>query len=143
MPAYQNEKKLVAYHNGKRLKAYQNGKLILGGVEILEISETSYSAPNVAGSFTFNIISNANWTVSSDQTWVTVSSTSGQKNATIMVNFTAQSLGNPQRIAVITVQGKKLTRTLTIIQAEKVLAFIFVGNSGNIGFMDSSGQTWT
>ena len=77
----------------------------------LNVADTAVSTAS------FTITSNTSWKVSSDQTWLTVSSTSGSNNATMTVKAAANTL-NVTRSAVVTVSATYATaQKVTITQA--------------------------
>jgi hypothetical protein len=83
----------------------------------LSVSPASVSVAAAANSTgTFNITSNVSWTVSSNQTWLTVSPASGSNNATVTV--TAQQNTGSARSATVTVSATGVTsQTVTVAQA--------------------------
>lgn len=102
----------------------------------LNVSTTSLSLAAAAGSQTFAITSNVSWSVSDNQSWLSVSPTSGSNNATVTVTATANT-GTSSRSGTVTVTGGSLTRTLTVTQAGQSSSggcshpVTFSGNSGN------------
>ncbi len=65
---------------------------------------------------TFDITTELEWTVATDQTWLTPSSTSGTGNATITLTATANN-ELPGRPAVVTVTASdETTRTVVVVQ---------------------------
>jgi hypothetical protein len=85
-------------------------------VPSLTVSSTTLSVNQPANSTkTFDITTGSTWTVASNQTWLTPSSTSGTGNATI--TLTAQA--NPtyeSRTASVTVTGSGTTKTIAVTQ---------------------------
>lgn len=86
------------------------------GTSNLTVSTTSLSLGASAASTTFSITSNVSWTTSDNQSWLTVSPTSGSNNATVTVTATANT-GTSSRSGTVTVTGGSLTRTITVTQA--------------------------
>jgi hypothetical protein len=84
----------------------------------LSVSPTSVSVAAAANSTgTFNITSNTSWTVSSNQTWLTVSPTSGSNNGTVTVTA-QQNTGTSTRSATVTVSGTGVSsQAVTVTQA--------------------------
>lgn len=80
------------------------------------VSPTELSANALAGTVQFNIIGDARWTISSDQSWATPNSTSGEGNATITISLT-DNTGEQARDAVITVSSDSKSETVSIHQA--------------------------
>jgi hypothetical protein len=83
----------------------------------LSASTTSQNVSNAAGSFSINISSNTEWSVSSNEAWCTVSPTSGSGNGTVIISYTANSNTSP-RNATITIAGKDVASvSVSITQA--------------------------
>jgi mannan endo-1,4-beta-mannosidase len=82
----------------------------------LTVSATSLALASAASTGTFSITSNVSWTVTDDQTWITVSPTSGSNNATVTVSATANT-ATTARTGTVTVTGGSLTRTVSVTQA--------------------------
>lgn len=124
----------------------------------LSVSSTSLNITATANSTaTFDISSNVSWTVSSDQTWLFVSPTSGSNNGT--VTLTAQANPNAAtRSATITVSGSGTPQTITVTQAAASPTLSVSSNSvsmansenstanfqviSNTTWSISSGQAW-
>jgi hypothetical protein len=70
---------------------------------------------------TFDITTSGSWTVSSNETWLTPSSTSGTGNATITLTATANSTYN-NRQAEVSVSGSGTTRKIAVTQSSLVPA---------------------
>lgn len=81
----------------------------------LTVSPGTLSFASAAGSQNVSINSNVTWTVTDNQTWITVSPTSGSNNATITVSATANT--GTARSGTITVTGGGLTRTIAVSQS--------------------------
>ena len=99
-----------------------NARALTGGAALpppgttsLTVSPTSQSFGSTAGSQTASISSNTTWTVTDNQSWITVSPTSGSNNATITVNVT-QNTG-ASRSGTVTITGGGITRTIAVSQA--------------------------
>ncbi len=91
----------------------------------LNIAETAASTAS------FTISSNTNWSASSDQTWLTVSNTTGSNSATITVTAAANPL-SVTRSAVITVSATYATaKKITITQAAAAAATTTTVTSGS------------
>ena len=71
----------------------------------LGVSPDTLSMGNTQSTKTFNIVSNLDWKITSDQTWCTVDTLSGNGNKQITVSVTANTGG--QRNAVITVSSSE------------------------------------
>lgn len=130
-----------------------------GATPVLTTSKTSMSIGALSGSTnSLNIIANLNWTASCDQSWLTMSSSTGSGNATL--NLTASS--NPTvgtRTATITLTGTGITaQKVTVVQdAGAVVLETSVNNLtiatalnssksvtvySNVSWTASSDQTW-
>jgi len=105
----------------------------------LTVSATSLALASGASSGTFSITSNVSWTVTDDQTWITVSPTSGVSNATVTVSATANA-ATTSRSGTVTVSGGSITRTVAVTQAAASGGgtgstcpnpVTFTGNTGN------------
>jgi hypothetical protein len=83
---------------------------------VLTITPDNQNVTNTAGTTTFTITSNVSWTATSDQTWCTITNTSGTGNGTFNVNYEANTT-NSQRIANLSITGLGLSaKTVTITQ---------------------------
>ena len=60
-----------------------------------------------------NVTSNDSWTVSSNQSWCTVSPTSGSNNGTIKVT-TSKNTSYSSRTATLTIKGKNSGKSVTV-----------------------------
>ena len=83
----------------------------------LNVSSASLVFTYAAGTRTFNITSNTNWTVDKGSaSWLTVSPTSGSNSNTISVSAEAND-SYYERSAIITISGGGLTRTVNVTQS--------------------------
>lgn len=82
----------------------------------LTVTPSSQSVASTAGSTSFGVTSNVSWTASDNQTWLTLSPSSGTNNGNITASFSANT-SSASRTATITVTGGGLTRTVTVAQA--------------------------
>lgn len=80
------------------------------------VSTTEVSANAVAGTVQFNIIGDAQWTISTNRNWATPSTTYGEGNASITVSLT-DNTSEETREAVITVSSNTKSETVTIRQS--------------------------
>jgi mannan endo-1,4-beta-mannosidase len=104
----------------------------------LNVSATSLALASAVSSGTFSITSNVSWTVTDDQTWITVTPASGSNNATVTVNATSANTATTSRTGTVTVSGGGLTRTVSVTQAGQSTGggtcpnpVTFSGNTGN------------
>ena len=85
-------------------------------VPSLTVSQNALSATPAAGNNTVNVVTNIAWNASCDQTWCTVSPSSGTNNGTVTVTW-AENTATVQRAATITVSGTGvLSQTITLTQ---------------------------
>ncbi len=103
----------------------------------LTVSASTLTLAAAASSGSVSITSNVNWTVTDDQSWLTVSPTSGTGNATLTLSATANT-ATAARTGTVTVSGGGITRTLAITQSASsgtgetcANPVTFSGNSGN------------
>ena len=83
----------------------------------LNISDETKSVSSAAGSFTFDITSNTDWTVSSsDDTNFSVAPTSGSDNGTVTVTYT-ENTSSDSRAATITVRYGSESKDLAVTQS--------------------------
>ncbi|MBN1805970.1 MAG: BACON domain-containing protein [Sedimentisphaerales bacterium] len=115
----------------------------------ISVSPTSLSVAAEANSTgTFDVNSNTDWTVSSNQTWLTVSPTSGSNNETVTV--TAQeNISTSPRTATVTVSGECITpKTVTVTQGPVLSVsprWLVVAAEANVArsFDIYSSRSWT
>jgi len=115
-------------------------------------------ASQANSSKTFNITSNIAWQATSNQTWLSLSSTSGSSNATILLTASA-NLNTSSRTAIVTISGTGVSvQTITVTQdgaanfltiSSNTLSIGAPANStitfditSNIGWTAASNQTW-
>ncbi|HEX2934066.1 MAG TPA: leucine-rich repeat protein [Bacteroidales bacterium] len=111
----------VLYVPAGTKSAYQAAdqwKLFTNIVEAtLSVSTSMANVAAVGGSVAaIDITSNTDWTASSDQTWLTVSSASGTGNGTLTFTATANTIAST-RTATVTVSAPGVTNTITVTQA--------------------------
>ena len=101
-----------------------------------------------SGSKAFNIKSNTSWTVSSDQTWCSVSPSSGSNNGSVKVKV-SENTQISARTATITVKTDAGTRTVSVTQngasgqvSLSVSTMEFAAGSGGRIFSIKSNTTW-
>jgi mannan endo-1,4-beta-mannosidase len=116
----------------------------------LTVSTTTASLAAAASSSTFTITSNVSWTVSDNQSWLSVSPASGSNNATVTISATANTSAS-SRSGTVTVTGGSLTRTIAVTQSgttastltlsASTLSLAAAASSGSVGI--SSNASWT
>ena len=88
---------------------------------VLEVSATDLNVAEFANStVTFDITSNIVWTVSSSETWLSVSDTLGINNATITLTANSNTTAS-ERIAKVIVSGSGIADTITVTQSGLIL----------------------
>jgi hypothetical protein len=86
-----------------------------GGGTTLTVSPSSQSFSAAAGSQNVSITSNTSWTASDNQSWITVSPTSGSNNGSTTVSVTANT--GASRSGAVTITGGSITRTVSVSQS--------------------------
>lgn len=98
---------------------YDDDKNLDGGgttTYTLNISQTAISTSAAGETKNVNVTSNDSWTVSSNQSWCSVSPTSGSNSGTIKVT-TSKNTSSSSRSATITVKGANSgSKTITVSQ---------------------------
>ncbi|MCF8297575.1 MAG: T9SS type A sorting domain-containing protein, partial [Saprospiraceae bacterium] len=121
-----------------------------GSSNYLTITPVNQNATAAAGSKTYTINSNVSWTLSDDQSWLTVSPDTGSGNATITATYSANSNSGP-RIATITVVGNGISANQQATLTQASLGFYMIINpmvydigdtSGLVEFNVSSNTNW-
>jgi glucuronoarabinoxylan endo-1,4-beta-xylanase len=82
----------------------------------LNVSPSSLSFSASAGSSPVSVTSNVSWSVTDNQSWISVSPTSGSNNGTVTVSVTANG-GTTSRTGTVTITGASITRTVSVSQA--------------------------
>ncbi len=103
----------------------------------LTLSTSSISLASSASSSPVSVTANVSWSVTDNQSWLSVSPTSGTNNGSFTVSATANS-GSTARTGTVTVSGGGLTRTIAVSQAGSggtggtcANPVTFSGNTGN------------
>lgn len=119
------------------------------GISFLSVTPSDHNTGSYAGSTTFNISSNTNWTVSDDASWLTVNPASGNGDGTISAAFAANTSTSP-RVGTITISGTGVSsQTVTITQRGRKILSVTPFNQntesdpGSITFDISSNTSWT
>lgn len=90
----------------------------VANTQYLSVSDNVFSAPAEANSAKkFDILSNTDWTISSDNNWLITTKTSGSANATITITATDNSSTTTERVGHLTVASSGLTsQVITVTQ---------------------------
>jgi len=116
----------------------------VAGTATLTVSTNNLNVASANGSIaSFNVTSNINWTVSSDQSWLSVSPANGTGNGTITVTAEA----NPTvatRSANVTVSGTGVTsQTVTVTQSAGTVTLSVSPLSLDVAASEGSSSTFT
>lgn len=124
---------LNAAGSGKGLREAPAVLSLCGQASNLNVAPTSQSMAAAAGSFTASVTANIGWTVTDDQSWLSVSPTSGTSNANLSVSATANT-GSASRAATVTVSGGGITRTIAVSQAgQSTTSAVYQMENGTVG----------
>ena len=82
----------------------------------LVVSPASLSFGSAASSSPVTVTANVAWTVTDDQTWLSVAPTSGTSNGSFTVSATANT-GTTNRSGTVTVTGGGIARAISVTQA--------------------------
>ncbi len=93
----------------------------LGSGPAIELSTVSISFISDGGEHTLNINSNTAWTLSSDQSWCTVSATGGNSGITAITVKATKNTTSSSRVARLTVKSSDgtITKTVNVAQSSK------------------------
>lgn len=122
-----------------------------GSAAFVNISPLILNVTAPAGSTSFNISSNSTWTVTDNQTWLSVTPSNGTGNGTVMVNYD-ENAGASARTAAITISSPGLANQIVqLTQAGTVAPFLIIepgtdltrnSQAGNIIFTITSNISW-
>ncbi len=125
-------------------------KIIQNAATSLNLNKTVINigaSSNLTNSFT--ITTNANWNVTSDQQWITLSSISGNGNNTITIE-SEENLNTIERTAILTITSDGISKTISVIQAANLptltlsTSIISLSNENNTATFDiTSNSTWS
>lgn len=113
----------------------------------LNISTTAVDFERAGGDKTINISSNINWIITSDQAWVSASPVGGSGNSSVQIRCNANQ-NITSRMAVITVAGGGLNKTVNIMQAGETAfsvspaALVFDAAGGNQKVKINTASNW-
>ncbi len=86
------------------------------GAATLTVSPSTIDIAAMGGDTTITITSNTNWTVASDQSWLSANPVSGSGNGTVILTATKNSMAN-ERNAIVTVTAEGTTsQSITVTQ---------------------------
>lgn len=115
----------------------------------LSVTPNNRPVSAAAGNTAFDIVSNASWTITESEEWVTLSQQTGTGNASFTANYSANT-SVVARTCSITVSTGGLQQVVTISQAGDVARFVstpdtnFISHSaGQAIFNISSNTSWS
>jgi hypothetical protein len=122
-----------------------------GAGAILTASTTSLMVTSPAGSTSFDVSSNVNWTITESDSWFTATPDNGNGNLNITVNYT-ENMNTTTRLGSLTLSGDNGVPDIVIsITQAGAAAFLTVGttdvsvspSAGNTNVMVNSNVNWT
>ena len=130
----------------KNIDVSQGGQTPASPEISLDNNSLEFSAES--GSKAFNIKSNTSWTVSSNQTWCSVSPTSGKNNGSVTVKV-SENTQTSARTATVTVKSEIGILTVKVTQNEANAAISldtstmeFTSSSGEQAFKITANTSW-
>jgi pectate lyase len=124
---------LNAAGSGKGLREAVDVLGVCGGSNSLAVSPTSLSFGAAAGAQPIAVTANVSWTATDDQSWLSVSPTSGASNGSVSVSATANT-GTSSRSGTVTVTGGGITRGVAVTQAgQGATSSVYQAESGTVG----------
>lgn len=131
----------------KNIDVSQGGQTPASPEISLDLNNMEFSAES--GSRSFNIKSNTSWTVSSDQTWCSVSPSSGKNSGSVTVKV-EENTQTSARTATVTVKSEIGILTVKVTQNEANAAISldtstmeFTSSSGEQTFKITANTSWT
>ena len=86
-----------------------------GGTDQLNVSNSSLSLDETASSTSVNVTANLNWSVTANQSWISINPTSGSGNGSFNIAVSANTSTNA-RSGSVTVTGGSISRTISFNQ---------------------------
>ena len=130
----------------KNIDVSQGGQTPASPEISLDMNSMEFTAES--GSKAFNIKSNTSWTVSSNQTWCSVSPTSGKNNGSVTVKV-SENTQTSARTATVTVKSEIGILTVKVTQNEANAAIsldtstmVFTSSSGEQTFKITANTSW-
>ena len=106
---------------------------------VLNIVPKTQNVSNPSGSFTIEVTSNVDWTVSSSDSWLTCNPETGSNNGTVTVNYT-ENTGIEERSGSIAIIGGGITQTCTVTQVGDLDMVYIPGGTFTMGDMWGDGD---
>ncbi len=115
----------------------------LGNLPFLTVSADTLTIEAAASSTTtFDISSNVSWTAESNQSWLTVNSSSGSDDETITLTATANPTTSPRTATVTVSENRVPPQTIIVIQDSAAPVLTVSTNTLAIAAADSSTATF-
>jgi hypothetical protein len=105
----------ITSSNGSQQYRVTNFSVATGTASNLNVSPTSLSVASGGGNNTISVTSNVSWSVTDNQSWISVSPTSGSNNGSFTV--TTSNNTSASRSGTVTVTGGGITRTINVSQS--------------------------
>ena len=135
---------VTAGNKTKEIKVSQSGR-----DASLSVSSNYFSVSPERNTYELQINTNQSWTLSSNQSWCTVSSSSGNGDNTVSFTVT-ENTTEEERTAVLTVQAGELSQKITVVQQSKSAMLSVSTNSFSVNadantysFTITSNMDWT
>lgn len=101
--------------SGTQRFAVTNFSVDQGTATSLNVSPTSMTFGSAASTQSVTVSANTSWTALDNQSWISISPTSGSNNGTIQVSATANTTTSV-RTGTVTVTGSGISRTVSVSQ---------------------------
>jgi pectate lyase len=124
---------LNAAGSGKGLREAVDVLGMCGGTSNnLAVSPMSLSFGAGAGSQAIAVTANVSWTATDNQSWLSVSPTSGANNGSVSVSATANT-GTASRSGTVTLTGGGITRAVAVTQGGQGATSVYQAEGGTVG----------
>jgi hypothetical protein len=118
-------------------------------IKSLSVTPSNRDVGPASGSTTFTINSNTTWTITDDESWLTINPASGSGNVTITATFTANALTTP-RVGTITISGTGVSSKQVTVTQNGIKSLSVTPSNQNVGpaagstsFSINSNTSWT
>lgn len=137
----------ATYENPEGISIPGNSAQVSVGNPQLAISPAFQTVSSYSAGLEYEITSNAAWTLSSNQSWISFDPVTGEGDAVLTV-IVAENNTNNSRSALITAQGAGLFATASLVQAPAEILSISPSSrnvssvAGNTSFNITSNRDW-
>jgi hypothetical protein len=113
----------------------------------LTVNTSNIEIPSIGGNAEINIISNSNWSVSSDVNWIQVLPISGNNNDKLTISIN-ENVNFTERKGIITINSCNLNKYISVIQPGNCYlnisksSMVFPASGGSQDFTVTSNSTW-